>query len=404
MSIKQPLPISIVILAALTAMGPLSVDAYLPAMPAIADNLAISIHQVELSLSLYLAGFAIGQIIGGPFSDRFGRRYGVMLGTSLFFVGSVIVAFAQGLEALWIGRVIQAFGGGIAIVNSSAIIRDLSSGRESARLLSHMAIIMMIAPLLAPSIGVVFLHFTGWRSIFVFLGAYSLLIFAIFYKKLPETRRQSALDAVAPKLLERYTMVLRHRKALSYMVSQCLAYGGMFAFITASPVVYIKYFEVSEKLYPFLFGANILCMVTANRINVYLLRRLMPPTLLSVGQLLQLSAGVALLAYVGLSREPQLYGVMLLVMFFVGSHGFISSNSTACTVEFFPTNSGTATALIGAFSFLTGAVAAAMVSFLGDGTPWPMAVVMAGCAIISLPLRYLLANAGKKRNTLLPKA
>lgn len=399
MSIARTLPISIVMLAALTAMGPLSVDAYLPAMPAIADSLAITIHQVELSLSIYLAAFAFGQLFGGPFSDRFGRRYGVLLGTSLFFAGSIVISLAQGLEALWLGRVIQALGGGIAIVNSSAIIRDVSSGKDSARLLSHMAIIMMLAPLLAPSIGVLFLKFAGWRSIFIFLAAYSLLIFSIFNKRLPETRIKVPSTEHSPKLLQRYTMVLKNRKALSYMASQCLAYGGMFAFITASPVVYIKYFQVSETLYPFLFGANILCMVTANRINVFLLRRLMPPSLLTLGQLLQLTAGVILFAYIGLSKTPQLLHVMLLVMFYVGSHGFISSNSTACTVEFFPTNSGTATALIGAFSFLTGAIAGAMVSFLGDGTPWPMAIVMVGCAMISLPLRYLLANAGKKRNT-----
>lgn len=372
------------LLAGLTALAPLAIDAYLPAIPTMAINFGTSIHNVELSLSLFLAGFATGQLIGGPLSDHVGRRLTVFVGLTIFAFGTLGIIVSSSLNGLLLFRIIEALGGGIAIVNSGAIIRDISSGRDSARNLSQMALIMMMAPLFAPIIGMGLLHITGWHGIFVFLLAYTVIITFFIYKNIPETRVQNEHRISA---LQRYVTILKHRQALGYVFALCFAYGGMFAFITGSPSVYMGYFKISETVYPLFFGANIVTMVLANRLNVWLLRHQNPSRLLSLGQLIQLITGVALLSYILIVAQPLLAIVVGLVMLFVGSQSFIVSNATSSTIEFFPSNSGTASALMGSAGFATGALSGTLVGLLGDGTPFPMA---AGCIILGITLRFIM--------------
>lgn len=374
-------------LAALTAMAPLAIDAYLPAMPTMAEQLNIPIHDVELSLSLFLAGFAIGQIIGGPLSDHFGRRRIIFSGISLFIAGSAGIIASQSIEAIWLWRLVQAIGGGLAIVNSSAVIRDISSGRDSARHLSQIAIIMMIAPLMAPIIGMVLLHLSGWRSIFGFLLIYAVLLGWLLFRFLPETH-QKAVNR--PSAMKRYLSVLGHRQAMGFLAAQCFSFGGLFTFITASPSVYMGYFGVSETLYPFLFGSNVLVMVVFNRLNMRFLRYHPPAFLLTIGQTLQLLMGLILLAYVLLSHSPQLWLLVIGIMLFIGFQGLTVANAIASTVEFFPHSAATATALLGACGFMAGAASGWLVTSLSDGSPLPMILVMSLCAIFGLTLKWFI--------------
>jgi DHA1 family bicyclomycin/chloramphenicol resistance-like MFS transporter len=380
------------LLAGLTALAPLAIDAYLPAIPSMAISFGTSIHHVELSLSLFLAGFAIGQLIGGPLSDHFGRRLTVFVGLSIFAFGTLGIIFSSSLSGLLLFRIIEALGGGMAIVNSGAIIRDVSSGRDSARNLSQMALIMMMAPLLAPVIGMGLLHITGWHGIFVFLLTYTVIITFFIYRNIPETR---AKNEHRPSAIQRYLAVLKHRQALGYLFALCFAYGGMFAFITGSPSVYMGFFNISETIYPLFFAANIVTMILANRINVRLLRYCNPSYLLSLGQSIQLVTGITLLSYVFIVDTPLLAVVVGLVMLFVGSQSFIVSNATSSTIEFFPNNSGTASALLGASGFAMGALSGSLVGLLGDGTPLPMALVMTGCIIMGITLRYIMQRSHK---------
>jgi DHA1 family bicyclomycin/chloramphenicol resistance-like MFS transporter len=386
----------ILFLAALTAMTPLAIDAYLPAMPDMATFFAVSIHDVELSLSLFLAGFALGQIVGGPFSDHFGRRAATGSGISLFCLGTLGIIFSPSMDWVWLFRVLEAFGGGLAVVNSAAVIRDLSHGQDSARHLSNMAIIMMLAPLLAPLIGMLLLHMSGWRLIFSFLLVYGLVIGSALFYRLPETRR---IHEQRPNAFRRYWMVLSNRYALGFVFSQCFALGGMFAFITGSPAVYMGFFGVSETLYPFLFGVNVLAMMLFNRLNIRLLNRYAAQRLLTIGQTGQVITALLLFSYISLSNAPSLYVVMPLIMVFVGIMGLIVSNATSSTVEFFPTNSATATAVLGAAGFTTGALSGTVVGLLGDGSPWPMALVMLLCAVCGPLLRRLMQGVSQAAGT-----
>lgn len=377
----------LILLAALTALAPLAIDAYLPAIPSMAISFATSIHDVELSLSLFLAGFSAGQLLGGPISDHFGRRQTIFTGLLVFALGTLGIILSSTLTQLLSFRVIEAFGGGMAIVNSGAIIRDISSGKESARNLSHMALIMMLAPLFAPMIGSTILHFSNWHSIFIFLLSYTLIIAVFIYRSIPETRRTHSHKI---STFQRYALVLKHRQALGYIFSLCFAYGGMFAFITGSPSVYMGYFGVSEAVYPFLFGANIISMISANRLNILLLRHYQPEQLLSLGQLIQLITASILVTYITLSSDLSLPFIVGLIMLFIGSQGFIVSNANSSTIEFFPHNSGTASALLGASGFATGALAGTVVGLLGDGTPFPMVTIMLACIVSGMTLRYLM--------------
>ncbi|MBT00460.1 MAG: multidrug transporter [Oceanospirillaceae bacterium] len=385
----QPLRIPgfVFLLAALTALAPLATDAYLPAVPTIADALSRSVHDVELSISLFLAGFSIGQLVGGPFSDHFGRRTGIFIGLALFCSGSLAISFSQSIEWMWTMRIVQAVGGGMTVVNTPAIVRDISGGRDSARTLSRMAIILMLAPMLAPLLGSLILQTLGWRPIFILLLIYGVILAVVIFRVLPETR---IVQKDRPNAIKRYWMVLKSRYALGYLFSACFAYGSLFAFITGSPSVYMGYFELSETAYPFAFGANVFALMIFNKLNIRLLGRHHPQKLLLAGQIIQLATGLVLALYTLVSGAPTLPMFILLIMLFFGCHGLVSANSMAGITEIFPHNSATATALMGACGFAFGALSGSLVGLVADGTPQPMVLMMAACAILAPATRLML--------------
>ncbi|MBA4502700.1 multidrug effflux MFS transporter [Marinobacterium marinum] len=380
MTAKQiPIPGLILMLAGLTALGPLSTDAYLPAIPTIAGELGISIHQVELSVSLFLAGFALGQLTGGPFSDRFGRRRAIFSGLGLFLLGAIGAMLANSIDTLLAARILQGFGGGMSVVNSAAVIRDRFTGRDSAQAMSRMASILMTAPLLAPVLGTVLLEVANWRAIFLFLGVYTLLIMLILFWRLPETHTRP--EGPMPNPLRSYASVLKHRTALGYLFSIAASYAGMFAFITGSAGSYIHYYGASPSLYTILFGLNILTLLACNRINIRLLHRFSSRQLLQSAQRVQLlTAGILILTFI--LAQPPLWLVVGLIMCYIGVQGFIISNGMAGTCELFPHMAATATALIGACGFASGALGGSLVGLLGDGTPFPMLAIMFGASVL----------------------
>lgn len=374
-------------LAALVALGPLAIDAYLPAIPMMAADLGTSLHSIELTLSLFLLGFAAGQLFGGPFSDQHGRRLTILIGLTLFMLGSLLTAFGHRIELLWLGRVIQAFGGGMGVVNTMAMVRDRYSGQESAQVLSQIVTILMIAPLAAPFIGSFLLLFADWRAIFLFLFAYAAILLVVLRRHLPETQNRVNISVVNP--VRRYIGVLKSRPALAFLFSVAMANAGMFAFITGSPGVYMGYFGASEHIYPFLFGANILTLTLANQINIRLLRRYSAKHILAAGQISQCLLGFVMLACL-LWLPMNLALLVPLVMLFIGMQGFIVANGMSSATDFFPHSAATATALISASGFTLGAVSGALVGVLGNGSPLAMVGVMALCPLLGTCLRLLL--------------
>lgn len=379
----------LLMLAALISLGPLAIDAYLPGMPQMADSLGVTIHSIELTLSLFLICFAAGQLIGGPFSDHYGRRLTILLGLGLYCIGSLLASLTTSIELLWVARIIQALGGGIGVVNTMAVVRDLSSGRESARIMSRIVTIMMMAPLLAPFLGSLLVWLGGWRSIFIALMAYGLLLLLVFYKALPETHPHSA-TSVNMNPLRRYWQVLSHRSALGYVAATAFTHAGMFAFITGSSLVYMEYYGFSVQMFPVLFGMNVMMVILSNRINIRLLNRFDPVKMLVYGQCFQLLIGASMLcSYLFLPQLP-VWLLTPMIMLFIGVQGFIMGNGVSSAVEYFPQNAATATAVINACGFTMGALGGAVVGLLGDGTPLPMILVIATCPLLGILLRSWL--------------
>lgn len=373
------------LLAMLVAVTPLAIDMYLPAMQLMAADLKSPIHHVELSVSGFLLGFALGQITGGTVSDRWGRKPAVTLGLSIYALGSVALVWVESIEGLLALRVIQAIGGGIAVVNSSAVVRDLYNGKDMARILSMIAMVMMAAPLLAPMLGAFFTKIAGWRVIFAVLALYSVMVGLLFLWLVPESKKPGSHTA---GMIAAYLRIVRHRQAMAYVLVLSFAFSGMFAFITAAPFIYLEHYAVSVELFPLLFGANIITMMLFNRINVRLLSRNNPNTMMLAGVYVQCMAGVALLL-AGIANSP-LWLIVACNMFFVGVLGLIAANATASCLQFFPDISASANAVIGVVEFCMGAAVGLLWAQVHDGSLIPIALVMFSCALLALFSFYLL--------------
>lgn len=382
-----------ILLAMLTAVAPFAVDMYLPAMQAMAFDLSTPIHYVEISVSTFLFGFAIGQLIGGPASDRFGRKPIISIGLIIFSITSLLLTQTESIDQLLFLRALQAIGGGMATVNSSAMIRDLFSGDEMAKVLSMVAIVMMSAPLIAPMLGALVVEAFNWQTIFLSLALYAIFVMFLLLWKLPETNpKKSLASAKEPNTLktplwQSYKRVLSHRQAMGYVVAISFGFSGMFTFITAAAFAYLEYFSVSVKMFPFLFGANVLVMMAMNRINVWALNHFSSKQVLSLGLGIQLFTGIVLI--IASYQQPPLSLIVGLNMLFVGSLGLIAANATAGALNYFPDISGTATAVIGVSEFTLGAIVGVFWSYLHSlelahnqiNTLSPMAWVMATCAL-----------------------
>lgn len=382
------------LVAANTALAPFAIDAYLPAMSAIAERIGASIHHTELSLSTFLAGFALGQLLFGPLSDRLGRKPVLLSGLVVFLLASLMIATIGTLTQLLAWRFVQALGGGACVVNSAAIVRDCFSGREAAKVMSTMAMIMMLAPLIAPMVGSVLLYLADWWLIFVFLAAYAAFLLWLMGTRLPETRSADAPLATPRQVLANYASVLRHREAMGYIFAVASAFAGMFAFVTASPFLYLEHYALSPGLYPLAFGANVVVMALSNRLNIRLLSWRSPQQNLRLGLLLQLLAAIGLVLAVATGVDS-LLTVIPLIMLFMGVIGLIAPNAISSLLDHFSHMSATATALLGSLQFSCGALAGVVVGAFEVDSAWPMVLTMLATALVgNIGLRTLAARAG----------
>ncbi|WP_237068179.1 multidrug effflux MFS transporter [Microbulbifer guangxiensis] len=383
-------------LAALVALTPFAIDTYLPAIPAIAESLGSEVARVQHSVSSFLLGFAMGQLLGGPLSDRWGRRTVGTIGLIVFIASTFLILWTRTAEQLIVLRFTQAVGGGFGTVICAAIVRDLYSGRDAARIISIISTMMLLAPLAAPVIGSVLVVVGSWQWIFLFLLGYALAMLVLVRTLLPETvsrftraRRQSA-----PKrhLLRNYGQVLRNRRALGFLGTQACVSGSMFIYITTAPFVFMEYFAVPAARFPLFFGACVVGLITMVQVNIRLLKRFEPRQILLAGVALQL-LGCGLLLAGTLVGEPTLLRWMLPLLMVMACIGLTAPNAAACYLEFFPNISGSANALYGASLFITGGILGGLVNGLHTGTLVPIAAAMCACAVTAMTLVLLVARA-----------
>lgn len=382
-------------LGALVALTPFAVDTYLPAIPEMAAFLDSTVNEVSLTVPLFLISFALGQLIGGPLSDRFGRKPIAFIGLLVFAVSSLLIMFSVQIEQLYAMRVLQAIGGGFATVVSAAMVRDLYSGRESAKVFSMIAMVMLIAPMAAPGVGAVIVNMGDWHKVFLFLALYAGLLFVVVKWALPETvgpeRRRQARSEPASQLLMNYKHVLSNTRALGFLLAQGFASSILFVYITEAPFIYMDFFGVSSASFPFYFGLVVLGVMFFNRMNIGLLKHYEPQQIVLGALIGQVMMTLLFVAYVELF-DPNVYLVLLIQFFVLGLLGMITPNVQARYMDFFPRFSGTANALVGTSIFAFGGVMGLVMGALHDGSLSRVVLFISAMSAISLLSLFWIAK------------
>ena len=388
----------IVVLGMLAAFGPMSIDMYLPSFPAIAAGLATDAGRVQLTLSTFFAGFAAGQLVYGPLSDRLGRRPVLLVGIVLYVAASAACAVAAGIEQLIAFRLLQALGGGAGTVIARAIVRDHFDTDHGARVMSLMMLVTGLAPLLAPLVGGQVQALAGWRAVFWVLTGFGAVCLAAVLLRLPESnpaaRRAGGARGLAP-ILAGYAGVLRSPVAVGNIAAGGFAFAGMFAYIAGTPFVYIELFGVPPQAYGLLFGLNVVGMMTGSLLNSRLVLGRGAAPMMRLGLAVACAGGLVLLATAATGASG-LVGIVVPLFFYVGLLGLIASNAMARASRPFPAHAGTVAALFGCAQFGLGALAAVAVGALHDGTPLPMAAVIAACGVVAFVAERWAARAERR--------
>ncbi len=373
-------PLLILILGSMVAIGPLSIDMYLPGLPEITRSLKADATAVQLTLTAVVVGLALGQLVAGPLSDVVGRRRPLFVGLLGYSAASLLCALAPTVHALTALRLLQGLAGGAAIVIGRAVVRDLYSGAAAARLFSSLMLVTGLAPILAPVIGGQLLKVTEWQGIFIVLACLSLAILTLAAVALPETlppekRDRGGLEGA----LKTMRSLLTQRSFLRYALTAALAFGALFAYISGSPFVLQDIYGLSPQAFSVAFGVNGLGLVAGSQVNARLVGRFGPAYLLRRALLVIVAAAGALVAVVavgGLGVWP----VIITTFLVMSSLSFVMPNSTALALADHAKVAGTASALLGVIQFLVGGLAAPLVGIGGTGSAVPMAVVMLSLA------------------------
>lgn len=374
--------------AAVMAIGPLSIDMYLPSLPALQAHFGVDTGSTQLTLSAYFIGLAIGQLVYGPVSDRFGRRKPLLFGLALYSLVSFACAYAPSMYSLVLLRFLQALGGCAGMVITRAMVRDLYPPQEMARVLSTLVLIMGVAPILAPLIGGQIFLLWGWQAIFLAMTAYSLLCFTGIYA-LPETSHSRSEALRFSGVIGGYARLLRHRRFMGYALAGGVAQAGMFAYISGSSFVFIDVYGVAPAHFGWLFGSNALGLICAAQVNSHVLTRYRSEYVLRTALLVNACCGVALLIN-ALTGFGGLLGIMVPLFCGMSSLGFSFPNSTAGAMAPFGDRAGMAAALLGTLQFGIAAISGSIVGRLFDGTVVPMAAVICVCAISARILLQIL--------------
>lgn len=381
-------------LSGICTISPFAIDSYLPALPTMAASMNVDISMLSVTVSLYMLGLAVGQLLGGPLSDRNGRRPVMVLGLSTFAVASALLTTSASIEMLWLWRTVQAIGGGIALVGVPATIRDNANGKEAAKLFSLVALITMVAPSIAPTVGTLILSYAGWKWIFYFLAVVAILVIGLAVTFIPSTAVAVKTKKPKSKGLG-FIEVFKEKRAIGYMVAQAFAYSVMMIFLTNASMIYMGIFGVSAEHFSLLFAANIVGLIAMNRLNTFLLRWFEPENLLKGFLFMQVFGGLILIISTLVAPE-QLYFAVSGFVIAIGANGGIQANASACFLKFYGNNAGTAAAVIGAVQCVVGASVGACATFISMGMVQPVVIMM----LLSSMIALLGAVIGNKRSGL----
>lgn len=380
----------VLILGSLGVIGPLSIDMYLPAFPAIAENFSTQPALVQLTLTLFIIGMATGQLLAGPLSDRFGRRIPLLIGTSAYATFSLLCALSPSIWAFVVLRFAQGFTGAAGIVISRAIVRDRFSGTKMTKMFTLLMVVHGAGPIFAPIIGGQLLHFTTWRGVFVVLFVFGLLLLSAVFFRLPESlavenRSQGGLkDTFAT-----FWRLIRDRNFMGYVLTQGFISAALFSYIISSSFVLQNIYGVSPQMFSIIFAANGVGFLIASQITGALVGRISEKRLLLIGILTAMTGGIWLFI-------STLSGAMLIIVlpaFFlvVSSLGIVGPTSTSLAMQTQKKTAGSAAAMLGVLNLLIGGLVSPLIGLFGTESPVPMGTIIFLTTLISL-LCYLLMN------------
>jgi MFS transporter, DHA1 family, multidrug resistance protein len=380
-------------LGALVALGPLSVDAYLPAMPTMAEAFGVSIVRLNNTLSIYLLGYGAGQFFGGAFSDQIGRKRVGAIGLSLYIVTCVWIAFASTVEQVQWLRLLQAIGAGFSTVIAMAIVRDVYPPVELGRRFATVTMIMLIAPLLAPALGAFLLRY-GWHSIFLAKASYAAALLVFYAVVVPETRPGRWSDLSVGSIFSQCRQVVTRRidgrrLPVRYALSMALCAGVLMIFLTNASFLYIQHFGIEPTRFPLFFGLSVIGLMSMNLFSIRRLDRHNAGVLFRRGLLIQI-AGVSVLFVVVALGLDSLWTVVPPLVVAISMLGLVNPSGSAQYISFFDKLAGSASSVYMTLLFSGGAALGALTGVFFDGTLLPIAGVM---VFASLAANLLAPNA-----------
>lgn len=380
-------------LGSLTAFGPMAIDMYLPAMPAIAADLHTDPASAQQTMSVFLIGMALGQLLYGPISDRVGRRPPLMIGITVFIVMSIGCAYAQTIGALIVLRFLQALGACVGQVLARAVVTDVYDRREAPRMFSLLMLVMGLAPILAPIGGGWVLAVADWQAIFLALAVFGVLVGGLVFFRLPESRsEQVAAHARTESPFQGITAVARNRHIVGYAIAGGMGTASMFTYITCVPDLLIEHYGISPEHFGWFFGINAAGLIAGSQINRHLLKRRTSHDLLKIALAIGLGLTLILLAS-ALTGIGGLPGLLIPLFLVITCMGFVLPNGGASAMVIDLKRAGSTSAFTGSMSFALGAGGSAIAGLFYDGSPMPMAVVMtAALAMGVLVLKFVVGK------------
>jgi len=378
----------ILLLGSLTALGPFSIDMYLPGFPAIAKDLHTTVAKVSLSLSGFFIGISVGQLLYGPLLDRFGRKKPLYIGLLVYILASIGCAYASNINSLIILRCVQAIGSCAAAVASIAMVRDLFPVSENAKVFALLMLVVGVSPMVAPTVGGYVTTAFGWHSVFIVLMLLGLVnLFASIFG-LPDSYKPDTTISLKPKpILKNFLAVLLEPQFYTYAFTGAVAFSGLFAYVAGSPLLFMDIFAVKEETYGWIFAFLSIGLIGASQVNTILLRKYSSEQLIFAALICQAITGV-IFVLGSMNGWFGLPSTIFLLFIFLSCLGIASPNTSALSLAPFSKNAGSASALMGAVQMGLGTLASIAVSMFDTRSSLPMVAIMASSSLIALAILY----------------
>ena len=374
----------ILILGSLAALGPFSIDMYLPGFVDIAKDLGSNESTVALSLSSFFIGISAGQLLYGPLLDKFGRKKPLYFGLALYIFASFLCLAVTDVNQLIVLRFVQAIGSCATAVASIAMVRDLFSVEESPKVFASLMLVIAVSPMLAPTAGGYLISALGWKYVFVFLGLMAVLMLLASIFKLPESYKPDPNYSLKPKpILTNFFTVLKEPQFYTYALISSITFSGLFAYVSSSPQVFMKIYEVSKTGYGWIFALLSVSFIGSSQVNSLILRWFTSKKIVTYALIAQCIFSLIFLVF-ALNNWLSLYSTIGFIALFLACLGLINPNAAALSLAPFTKNAGSASALMGALQMGLGALASVMVSFFSEHSVVPMPLVMTAAAFIAL--------------------